>query len=171
MSSKNRKNGKLVPPQTKVQMEIWDIGHSTRAEDEFIALLKKHGIEAVADVRRSPSSKKFPHFSRDNLEKSLEKSSIEHLWLGEELGGFRKGGYEQWMRTQEFASGISELISTATRKRTVFMCAEADYSRCHRKHIIDHLEHKGWTVHHISSKAKPRPSSLTLPLFSDKDLT
>ena len=152
-------------------MEIWDIGHSTRAEDEFIALLKEHGIEAVIDARRFPSSKKSPHFSRDNLEKTLKKSAIEYTWLGEELGGFRKGGYEQWLRTQEFSVGIAKLIRTARQKRTAFMCAEADHTRCHRKHIIAHLEHKGWTVHHIPSKAKPRSSSLTLSLFSDKDLT
>lgn len=132
-------------------MEIWDIGHSTRAEDEFTALLKEHRIEAVVDVRRFPSSKKFPHFSRDHLEKNLKKSSIEYIWLGEELGGFRKGGYQQWMRTQEFASGITKLINMASQKRTAFMCAEADHFRCHRKHIIVHLKHKGWTVHHISS--------------------
>ena len=156
MSSKNRKNGKLVPSQKKIQMEIWDVGHSTRAEDEFTALLKEHRIKAVADVRRFPSSKKFPHFSRDHLEKALKKSSIEYIWLGKELGGFRKGGYPQWMKTQEFAAGINKLINIADQKRTAFMCAEADHSRCHRKHIIDLLQHKGWTVHHIPSKAKPQ---------------
>lgn len=137
-------------------MEIWDIGHSTRAEDEFTALLKERRIEAVADVRRFPSSKKFPHFSRDHLEKALKKNSIEYIWLGKELGGFRKGGYQQWMRTQQFAAGINKLINIAGQKKTAFMCAEADHARCHRKHIIGHLEHKGWTVHHIPSKAKPQ---------------
>ena len=152
-------------------MEIWDTGHSTREENEFIALLKEHRIEAVADVRRFPSSKKFPHFARDHLEKALKKNSIEYIWLGKELGGFRKGGYQQWMRTQEFASGITKLIRTASQKRTSFMCAEADHSRCHRKHIIDHLQNKGWTVHNIPSTPRPGSSSLTPRLFSDKDLT
>lgn len=150
-------------------MEIWDIGHSTQTEEEFIALLQKNRIEAVADVRRFPSSKKFPHFGKEHLEKVLKKNSIDYLWLGEKLGGFRKGGYENWVRTDEFASGISQLEDEALEKRTVFMCAEADFSRCHRKFIIQSLELKGWTVHHISSLSKSREPLLTSPLFSDKE--
>jgi len=150
-------------------MEIWDIGHSTRTEQEFIVLLRKNRIEAVADVRRFPSSKKFPHFGKEHLAKVLRKNSIDYLWIGEKLGGFRKGGYENWVKTDEFASGISQLEDIAREKRTVFMCAEADFARCHRKFIIKSLELKGWTVHHISSLSKPNDPFLTSPLFSDKE--
>ncbi len=150
-------------------MEIWDIGHSTRTEEEFIALLRKNRIEAVADVRRFPSSKKFPHFGKEHLAKVLKKNSIDYLWLGEKLGGFRKGGYENWVKTDEFASGISQLEDKAHEKRTVFMCAESDFARCHRKFIIQSLELKGWKVHHISSLSKPDDPLLTSPLFSDKE--
>lgn len=152
-------------------MEIWDIGHSTRNEKEFMALIQKNRIEAVADVRRFPSSKKFPHFGQDHLKKALGKSSIAYVWLGEWLGGFRKSGYENWMKTQEFAFGISKLESIARNKRTALMCAEADYARCHRKHIIALFKAKGWTVHHILSRPRPRSRSRTLPLFPDKELT
>jgi uncharacterized protein (DUF488 family) len=150
-------------------MDIWDIGHSTRTEKEFIALLREKRIEAVADVRRFPSSKKFPHFGKEHLAKVLRKISIDYLWLGEKLGGFRKGGYENWVKTDEFAMGISQLEDKAHEKRTVFMCAEADFARCHRKFIIQSLELKGWTVHHISSLSKPSDPFLTSPLFSDKE--
>ncbi len=150
-------------------MKIWDIGHSTRTEKEFIALLHKNRIEAVVDVRRFPSSKKFPHFGKEHLEKVLEKNSIDYLWLGEKLGGFRKGGYEKWVSTDEFASGISQLEDKAHEKRTTFMCAEADFARCHRNFIIQSLKLKGWTVHHISSLSKSREPFLTSPLFSDKE--
>jgi len=150
-------------------MEIWDIGHSTRTEKEFMALLHKNRIEAVVDVRRFPSSKKFPHFEKVHLGKILGKNSIDYVWLGEKLGGFRKGGYENWIKTDEFASGINELERKAQKKRTAFMCAEADTTRCHRKFIIQFLELKGWTVHHIFSLSKRQDPSLTSPLFSDKE--
>ena len=132
-------------------MEIWDIGHSTRSEDEFLILLDQYKIEIVADVRRFPSSKKFPHFEKSHLEEALRKNRIEYLWLGEKLGGFRKGGYKEWTKTEEFTSGLEELEEKALRKRTAFLCAEADYTRCHRKNIIGLLEKKEWKVHHIHS--------------------
>ena len=150
-------------------MEIWDIGHSTRTEKDFMAFLHKNRIEAVVDVRRFPSSIKFPHFCKNHLEKVLGKNSIDYLWLGEKLGGFRRGGYENWVSTDEFTSGINELEEQALEKRTAFMCAEADFARCHRKFIIQTLELKGWTVHHISSLSKRHAPSLTSPLFSDKE--
>lgn len=142
-------------------MDIWDIGHSTRTEKDFITLLHKNRIEAVVDVRRFPSSKKFPHFGKEHLTKVLKKNSIDYLWLGEKLGGFRKGGYENWINTDEFASGIYELEEKAHEKRTAFMCAEADFARCHRKFIIKSLELKGWNVRHISYSSKRQDPILT----------
>jgi uncharacterized protein (DUF488 family) len=35
---------------------LWSIGHSTRSLDELTAVLRAHGIEAVADVRSFPVS-------------------------------------------------------------------------------------------------------------------
>lgn len=145
-------------------MDIWDIGHSTRTEEEFIVLLKEHKIKAVVDVRRFPSSKKSPHFAKAHLETILRENRMDYAWLGDELGGFRKGGYEQWTKTQEFASGIKNLEDTARRKRTVFLCAERDYSRCHRRFIIELLKRKGWTVHHIAPYSKSHNQASTLPL-------
>lgn len=145
-------------------MDIWDIGHSTRTEEEFIVLLKEHKIKTVVDVRRFPSSKKFPHFAKTHLEIILRENRMDYTWLGDKLGGFRKIGYEQWTKTQEFATGIKSLEETARRKRTAFLCAERDYSRCHRRFIIELLKKKGWTVHHIASQAKTHNQTLTLPL-------
>jgi len=130
-------------------MEIYDIGHSNQKEESFLILLKKHHIECVIDVRRFPSSKKFPHFKSNRLEKSLKTNHIEYIWLGEKLGGFRKGGYAGWMKSKEFSSGLKELEKTATFKRTAFMCAEHDYRGCHRRFIIESLEKRGWKVIHL----------------------
>ncbi len=145
------------------------MGHSNRKEEELLNLLKEFQIETVIDIRRFPTSKKFPHFKKDHLKGALQKANIEYIWLGEKLGGFRKGGYQGWMKTDEFASGIEELKKKASEKRTVFMCAEALYARCHRKHIVEFLEQRGWKVLHISFRSKKQESSLTATLFSDKD--
>ena len=39
------------------------VGHSTHTLDEFIAMLKAHGVAAVADVRSIPRSRRYPHFN------------------------------------------------------------------------------------------------------------
>ena len=130
-------------------MEIWDVGHSNLKEETFLSLLIKHRIEKVVDIRRFPTSKKFPHFEKNHLKNALRQSNIDYIWLGNKLGGFRKGGYEEWMKTEDFSSGTEELEKTASQKRTAFMCAEAYYGRCPRKFIIKHLEQKGWKVIHL----------------------
>ncbi len=147
------------------------MGHSNRKEEDFLNLLKENRIETVIDVRRFPASKKFPYFERAHLENSLKKANIDYIWLGKELGGFRKGGYEQWMKTKEFASGIKELEQRASQKRTAFMCAEALYTRCHRRYIVEFLKRRDWKVLHISSRSKKLESSLTASLFSDNDFS
>jgi uncharacterized protein (DUF488 family) len=71
-------------------MKLLTIGHSSRPIEEFITLLKNYEIEILVDVRAFPSSSKFPHFNKENLETSLFQSDIEYHWLGKELGGHRK---------------------------------------------------------------------------------
>lgn len=39
---------------------IWTVGHSTRPWQDFVGLLQLHGIEAIADVRRHPGSRRYP---------------------------------------------------------------------------------------------------------------
>ncbi|MEO0292264.1 MAG: DUF488 domain-containing protein, partial [candidate division WOR-3 bacterium] len=62
--------------------------------DEFIDILLFYKIKNLIDIRRFPSSEKFFWFNKENLEKELKKHNILYFWLGEELGGFRRRGYE-----------------------------------------------------------------------------
>ena len=76
----------------------------------------------------------------------MRENDIGYTWLGEALGGFRKGGYEAHTETGEFKEGIEKLESLALANRVSFMCAEAFEGRCHRKHIARELEKRGWQV-------------------------
>ncbi|MEO0179761.1 MAG: DUF488 domain-containing protein [candidate division WOR-3 bacterium] len=125
---------------------IYSVGHSNRKIDEFIAILVKNGVELVADVRRFPGSRKHPWFCRENLEAFLKEHGIRYIWLGESLGGFRKGGYEKYAKTEEFEKGLKDLENLAEEHRVAFMCAEAFEGKCHRKHIARELEARGWEV-------------------------
>jgi uncharacterized protein (DUF488 family) len=142
---------------------IWTIGHSTRTLQEFLGLLVEYRIEAVADVRRFPGSRRYPHFAGDALAVTLPAHSINYQWMPK-LGGRRKmqpgspntawrnasfQGYADYTATPEFAEGLAELLKLAATKRTALMCAEAVWWRCHRSLIADVLKLRGIEVIHI----------------------
>ena len=67
---------------------IFTIGHSNHPLDRFLALLARHEVEVLVDIRRFPGSRKHPHFNRDNLAVALQETGVEYRWL-EALGGRR----------------------------------------------------------------------------------
>jgi uncharacterized protein (DUF488 family) len=69
---------------------IYTIGHSNHPIERFIALLRRHEITAVADVRSTPYSRFNPQFSREPLKRSLTDAAIHYVYLGEELGARSK---------------------------------------------------------------------------------
>ena len=161
-------------------LTIWTIGHSTRTESEFLALLITNEIKILADVRRFPGSRKYPHFNQDAMICSLGEVGIEYLSLPE-LGGRRRPrpdspntawrnesfrGYADYMETRDYRDGIARLLELAGRGRTAFMCSEAPWWRCHRAMISDDLKSRGVTVIHIMSMKKnelhPYTSAATL---------
>jgi uncharacterized protein (DUF488 family) len=143
---------------------LYTIGHSTRPLDEFIAVLQAHSIQTLVDIRSFPMSRRLPHFNRESLEKTLPAAGIRYLWL-KELGGRRKKirddspnialrndsfrNYADYMLTEEFERGITELIKLAEQSRTAYMCAERVYFHCHRMLVSDWLAAHGHEVFHI----------------------
>ena len=142
---------------------IWTLGHSTRPMETFLALLKAHAIRQVVDVRAFPSSARHPQFHATALTASLQQAGLayRHLPL---LGGRRRSrpdsinqgwrnssfrGYADYMQTEPFQEGLSDLITCAEDQTTAIMCAEALPWRCHRSLIADELVSRGWEVRHI----------------------
>ena len=132
---------------------IWTIGHSNRSINVFLDLLRENEIQVLVDVRSFPTSK-IEHFKREQMEKWLPEHGIEYVWLGKELGGYRKGGYKRHMRTKLFREGIKKLLEIASQKRTCIMCMEPNPKYCHRRFIAAHLERKGVKVTHIIAKGQ-----------------
>lgn len=135
----------------KSKKEIYTIGSSRRTEEEFIEILRAYDIENLVDVRSFPKSK-LEHFSKENLSRLLEDGGIGYIYLGKELGGFRKGGYEQYTHTEDFNSGVTKLEEIALQGKTAFMCAERFPWKCHRRFISRELNSRGWKVIHIIEK-------------------
>jgi uncharacterized protein (DUF488 family) len=151
-----------INKETKV---IYTVGHSTLPSDDLIALLKRYTIQTVADVRRFPTSRKNPQFAKDVLCSALRSAGMDYVWLGDDLGGYRAGGYEAYMQTDGFHEGLTRLEELACRSTTAVMCAEKLFSRCHRRLIADALVERGWRVVHIVDSTTTHDHTLQTSLF------
>jgi len=156
---------------------IYTIGHSTRSVENFLAVLAAHGIEALADVRRFPGSRRLPWFGADALASSLAGRGIAYVPL-ESLGGRRRPtgdspndgwrhaafrAYADWTATEEFARGLDELLAVALGLRTAVMCSELLWWRCHRRIIADVLVTLELEVVHLRDEGPGEPHRLLPP--------
>ncbi len=139
---------------------IYTLGTSDRTKDEFLRLLNERDIKIVADVRRFPKSK-LQHFARERLKEWLQAAGIEYLWLGEHLGGYRKGGYEAHMRTSTFREGLIALEKQGWNKPVAIVCAEKLPWRCHRRFLGKELTRRGWKVIHVIDRGRAWQDTLT----------
>jgi uncharacterized protein (DUF488 family) len=159
-----------VTPQT-----IFTVGHSTRPIDEFLRLLKAHGVQRVVDVRTIPRSRHNPQFNRGQLSPALHRVRIHYRHMPG-LGGLRRArrdsanagwrnasfrGYADYMQTPGFDDNLEVCIDLAIQERVVLMCAEAVPWRCHRSLIADALLARGIDTREITSRIRTRPHSLT----------
>ncbi len=128
---------------------LFSVGHGTRPLDELEALLAEHGITQLVDVRHYPRSRRNPQFNAEVLAAELPRQGITVVWLGEDLGGFRQGGYQAWMESTAFQRGLAQLEQLAQRQLTAFMCAETVWFRCHRRFIARQLVAHGYRVTHL----------------------
>jgi uncharacterized protein (DUF488 family) len=156
---------------------VWTVGHSTRPLPDFLEVLAAYRIELVADVRRFPGSRGQPQYQQPALESALQGAEIGYVWLPG-LGGRRRPvsdtpnttwrhpafrGYADHMAGEEFAGGLSELLSLAGGLRIAVMCAEILWWRCHRRMIADALVSLGARVIHIMDGKTAQTHRLQAP--------
>ena len=70
-----------------MSFDLFSIGHSNIPAERFIGLLRHAGVNAIADVRSTPFSRRFPWFSGKNLAATLAQHGMAYLAFGEALGG------------------------------------------------------------------------------------
>ena len=148
---------------------VLTIGYNGREPHDFIRLLLDFGISMVIDVRRWPKSKLSKFYDKESLEPALRGKGIKYLWLGAELGGYRRLGvdidddgsarcfksrgfsaYAQYMlRSPNAEEGLKRVKLEAERSTASLLCKERYPWACHRKLISDWLVHKGFRVLHI----------------------
>lgn len=140
-------------------LEVLTIGHSTQTIEQFISLLARNEVSAIADVRSSPYSRHNPQFNREELRESLRSASIDYVFLGKELGARSddeccyvddKVSYELLAATDLFRSGLRRILEGAKSYRIALMCAERDPLDCHRTILVAReLAKEGVSIQHI----------------------
>lgn len=138
---------------------IYTIGHSNHPKEDFLQLLQKHRITALADVRSVPYSQRHPDYNREVLKDWLKQHEIAYVFLGDQLGGRsrdpsdfagRRIDYSRLKAKEGFRAGIERLLQGEEQYRIVLLCAEKDPLNCHRGLLIaPELEKRNVPVRHI----------------------
>lgn len=136
-----------------MEITLFTLGTSNRTIEEFLEILDFYHIKKVIDVRHWPTSKLFPHFKKENLEQVLKEKKIDYYHL-EDLGGFREGGYENYVKTEKFKKALERLAEIAKEGNSLVICAERFPWKCHRIFVARELEKFGYKVLHIIEKEK-----------------
>ncbi len=149
---------------SSTSLTIHTLGHSHRSLQELLALLRAAGVQTLVDVRSFPGSRRYPHFSGENLRMALEGAGMVYHWAGRQLGGKRAGqaasahtalasdelrAYADHMQTEVFRKGIQHLIQLAGKTPLAILCAEKLPQDCHRALMGDYLQQLGVRVRHI----------------------
>ena len=175
---------------------ITTVGHGAGTQAELAELLRTAGVDAVADVRRYPGSRRHPHFSRAAIEQWLPAAGIEYRWFVA-LGGRRRvsagspnvglrneqfRAYADHMASDEFGAGLEELRRWAAGRSVALMCSESLWWRCHRRLLADHLTlvggapvvhlfHDGRTTGHVLTPgARTEGGTVVYPTAADPAL-
>jgi len=129
---------------------VYTIGHGRHAFEDFLALLRQHGISLVCDVR-SIARSRWPQYNGRVLEELLRERGIgyEHL---PECGG------KVVAPTPELERGLDRIMELAADARVAIMCSESQpltkhatpRANCHRVGLLSTpLRERGASVKHI----------------------
>ena len=151
--------------------DLFSIGHSNIPAERFIGLLRHAGANAIADVRSTPFSRRFPWFSGKNLAATLAQHGMAYLAYGEALGGrprdaalYRDGvaDYEAMARQRDFQIALDRLTAEGTQRRVCLMCAEREPLDCHRCLLVARsLAERGLAIGHILHDGTVEPHAAT----------
>jgi len=169
---------------------IFTIGSSVHTTNEFISILTKYKINAIADVRSVPYSNHTPQYNRKPLTNVLKEKSIYYLDFSEEFGARRKESdvytnnqidFGKVMKLPIFITGIDRIKNGIEKGYHIaLLCTEKDPLDCHRFSLvskalnnklsldIDHILYDGEIVNqHNLEKKMLNEFGLDRDLFND----
>jgi len=138
-------------------MTVFTIGYGGRSKEDFLVILKAHGIKTIVDIRLRPDRASMGIWVKAKMpEKGIEN------WLSEagisyrsliELGNVFLD-FDDWQdrygRLLESAGSLLTERLDGLPGPICLLCAEKRVEECHRKHVSDYLiAHKGALIKHL----------------------
>jgi uncharacterized protein (DUF488 family) len=140
-------------------VRIFTIGYEGTTVPEFIAALRKAGVERVIDVRALPLSRR-PGFSKTPLRGALAEAGIEYVHLkalgtpAEGRAAARAGRhadleriYAGQLELPEAMAQSAQMLELAREKPSALLCMEREPAHCHRTLLIDAVAADSTVVH------------------------
>ncbi|MEZ5100333.1 MAG: DUF488 family protein [Thermoleophilia bacterium] len=152
---------------------VLTVGHGARSLDELLGCLREAGAATLVDVRRFPSSRRFPWFDQVPLAAALGAAGIAYrhaVDLGGRLSGEAGAGSFACLGSPQLASYAARmgtpawqdaLAAALAERAPCLMCAEADWRHCHRRLIADLLAARGYRVLHVLAPGRVEPHRLS----------
>jgi len=156
--------------------DVFTMGFSNRTWEQTVNILQRLSIQRLVDIRTLPGSRRTPQFNLENLQQRLPESGIEYIHV-KALGGLRKPvkgstlnagwhnegfqAYADYMQSDAFAEALESLLRSMMERKTVYVCTEAVFWRCHRQLVSDALHIRGYRVGHILGPDKVQEHVLT----------
>jgi len=140
-------------------MRIFTIGYEGTTVAEFVAALKRAGVERLIDVRALPLSRR-PGFSKSPLKAALEEAGVEYIHLkalgtpAEGRAAARAGRhadleriYEGQLELPEAIAEGAQMVDLAGEKPSAVLCYERDPAGCHRTLLLSAVTPDAEVVH------------------------
>lgn len=144
-------------------MTVFTIGYEGLDIDTFVALLAKHSIDTVVDIRELPLSRKRG-FSKKALGNALNLHGHDYVHMAalgcpkpvrndyRDDGDWQRytKGFKRHLDTQ--GEALASLSAMTNAANCALLCYEADFTRCHRSLVANAL-HNGYgtEVKHIQA--------------------
>ncbi|RYG22780.1 DUF488 domain-containing protein [bacterium] len=147
-------------------MPIFTAGYGNRGFDCFVALMKRHGVTHVVDVRSVPQSSYWEDFRRERFQRILPDAGLKYVYMGDTLGGVENSPVlckdpdsvelAPFFDDPKLALGLDKLIQAAESRTVCLMCGCLRPHRCHRFRLVgEALARRGIEVLHLDDKGEP----------------
>ena len=140
-------------------MRIFTIGYENATVGDFIAALKKAGVERLIDIRAVPNSRR-PGFSKTPLRNALAEEEIEYVHLralgtpADGRAAARAGRHEELERIYagqlelpEAMAQSAQMLELAEERPSALLCYERDPAVCHRTLLLSAIAPDAEAVH------------------------
>jgi uncharacterized protein (DUF488 family) len=117
---------------------IFTFGYGNRRNHgELIEYLRKFQVKYVVDVRLTQRAWTRTWYG-DKIQEACNKLGVIYI-ARTALGN--TSGKSDWVspNEQEAQIALNEIASIAQESNIILLCAELDYSRCHRQEVADQL--------------------------------